>query len=81
MRILGCCGWCWSVWGDDRAAGTRLGGYALNGKQQVILYLGDWDPSGKDIERDLVCRLLADAEAEIEVRRVAIFQRAAAERA
>jgi len=55
-------------------AGTRLWEYTHNGKKPVILYLGDWDPSGKDIERDLVSRLRADTGMEIEVQRIAIFQ-------
>jgi len=55
-------------------AGTRLCEYAYNRKKPVILYLGDHDPSGKDIERDLVSRLHADTGIEIEVQRIAIFQ-------
>ncbi|MFI5090772.1 MAG: hypothetical protein ACHP7P_12005 [Terriglobales bacterium] len=38
-------------------AATRLLHKKQEGKHITIFYLGDWDPSGKDIERDLVDRL------------------------
>jgi hypothetical protein len=60
-------------------AATRLLQKKQEGKKITIFYLGDWDPSGKDIERDLNDRLhkyhlggiVLD---DIELRRLAIFQ-------
>ena len=46
---------------------TRLGG-----KQTLILYFGDFDPSGVDIERDLTDRLQKYGTRDFEVHRVAL---------
>ena len=70
------------------AAATRLYQQQRAGKKITILYLGDWDPSGKDIERDLSRRLKRDLirlgsrlgndidgpDADIDVKRIAIFK-------
>jgi len=46
-----------------------------NGARVVILYLGDWDPSGEDMERDLKERLFNEQpELEFELMRVAIHK-------
>jgi len=42
------------------------------GKQTVVLYFGDFDPSGVDIERDLTERLEKYGARDFEVRRVAL---------
>src|SRR5215469_1951142 len=65
------------------AAAERLLLQKKDGKQITIFYLGDWDPSGKDIQRDLADHLSdwvlrgsqpwIRLDAEI-VKRVAIFQ-------
>jgi hypothetical protein len=68
-------------------AAQPLGGLQLDGKTVTILYLGDWDPSGKDIERDLILRLgqsglaadIVDAAGDIDVQRIAIFREDIAE--
>jgi hypothetical protein len=39
------------------SAGQRLVRYITNGQQPVILHLGDHDPSGKDMSRDIQDRL------------------------
>jgi len=39
------------------AAGTRIGEYLRNGEQTVILHIGDHDPSGWDMSRDIEDRL------------------------
>jgi len=44
----------------------------VNNKPTVILYLGDYDPSGRDIERDLTERLRRYGAENFEVRRVAL---------
>ena len=44
----------------------------LKGKQTVILYFGDFDPSGVDIERDLTERLLKYGAGDFKVCRVAL---------
>lgn len=41
-------------------------------KPVVVLYLGDFDPSGVDMTRDIRDRLAAYTEAEVTVRRVAL---------
>ncbi len=52
-----------------RDAGMRM---AEQDRQVVVLYLGDHDPSGIDITRDLEERLTLYARREIEVRRIAL---------
>ncbi|OGD45355.1 hypothetical protein A3K69_02310 [Candidatus Bathyarchaeota archaeon RBG_16_57_9] len=42
------------------------------GKKTVVLYFGDFDPSGVDIERDLTERLEKYGATDFEVRRVAL---------
>ncbi len=44
----------------------------LKGKPTVVLYFGDFDPSGVDIERDLTERLAKYGAGEFMVRRVAL---------
>jgi hypothetical protein len=46
----------------------------LKGKSTIILYFGDFDPSGIDIERDLSERLMKYKAGDFEVRRVALTQ-------
>lgn len=53
-----------------RAAG-RLKGYEENGQETVILHLGDHDPSGIDMTRDIQDRL-ALFGAQTEVKRIAL---------
>lgn len=54
-------------------AACRLG--AQSRKDVVILYLGDWDPSGEDMERDLRDRLFDERPGLMfEIKRVAIHQ-------
>lgn len=61
-------------------AGQRLGGYIRDGKRVVILHLGDHDPSGIDMTRDIDDRLRMfighdvgyGAVDELEVRRIAL---------
>jgi hypothetical protein len=56
-------------------AAERLMEQYSNDKDVVILYLGDWDPSGEDMERDLRDRLLEEEpDLEFTVRRVAIHK-------
>ncbi len=44
----------------------------LDGKPTVVLYFGDFDPSGVDIERDLSERLVKYGAGEFKVKRVAL---------
>lgn len=44
----------------------------LGGKRTIILYFGDFDPSGVDIERDLTDRLEKYGTKEFEIHRVAL---------
>jgi len=55
-------------------AARRLCDQNRDGKKVTIFYLGDWDPSGKDIERDVTDRLREFGFARDMVHRVAIFQ-------
>jgi len=45
---------------------------SLCGKHTVVLYFGDYDPSGRDIERDLTDRLKRYGAEDFEVIRVAL---------
>jgi hypothetical protein len=54
---------------------SRMASYIRNrlkGKPTVVLYFGDFDPSGVDIERDLGERLQKYGAGEFKVRRVAL---------
>ena len=56
-------------------AARRLQGYIENGQQVVLLHLGDHDPSGIDMTRDIEQRLglfLGRHSAELEVRRIGL---------
>jgi len=44
----------------------------LKGKPTVVLYFGDFDPSGVDIERDLTARLIKYRAGDFKVHRVAL---------
>jgi hypothetical protein len=52
--------------------GRVLRGKAMCGKAIVILYLGDHDPSGLDMTRDVSERLSMFAECEVKVERLAL---------
>jgi hypothetical protein len=54
------------------AAGQRLRDAIDEGQEPLILHLGDHDPSGIDMTRDIQERLSLFAEDEIEVRRLAL---------
>ncbi len=56
-------------------ASKRLLGYINAGQQPVIIHLGDHDPSGIDMTRDIIDRIemfLAPYEVNIEVERIAL---------
>ncbi len=55
------------LWG----AGQRLEGYEIDGQETLVLHLGDHDPSGIDMTRDIERRLHLFG-AETEVRRIAL---------
>lgn len=54
------------------SAGRRLGGYAERGQRPTVIHLGDHDPSGIDMSRDIGERLTLFAETHVEVRRIAL---------
>ena len=54
------------------AAGQRLGGYRNRGQDVHILHLGDHDPSGIDMTRDIIDRVAMFAEQMITVDRLAL---------
>jgi hypothetical protein len=54
------------------AAGRRIMGYFEEDKDPLILHLGDHDPSGIDMTRDIRDRLSLFAEQPVEVRRIAL---------
>lgn len=54
-------------------AGRRLKHYAeVTGQTPIVIHLGDHDPSGIDMTRDITERLCMFAEQDIEVRRIAL---------
>lgn len=60
---------------EQWAAGQRLMEYAERGIRPVVIHLGDHDPSGVDMTRDIVDRLqmfMEDYGQELEVRRIAL---------
>lgn len=54
------------------AAGRRLRLYRRDGQIPIIIHLGDHDPSGIDMTRDIADRLSMFAEGYVEVRRIAL---------
>jgi len=54
------------------AAGRRLGRAFDQGKIPLVIHLGDHDPSGIDMSRDIEDRLRTFAEHHVEVRRIAL---------
>lgn len=52
--------------------GKRLAGHYNNGKQIRVLYLGDHDPSGIDMTRDIQERLELFSRCEVSVKRLAL---------
>ena len=54
------------------AAGKRFARYLEQGQVPVVLHLGDHDPNGLDMTRDIRERLAMFARQEIEVRRLAL---------
>ena len=54
------------------AAGRRLRQYFRAGQTPIIIHLGDHDPSGLDMTRDIEERLRMFAETTVEVRRIAL---------
>jgi hypothetical protein len=59
---------------EQYKAGKRLQDAIDNGKQAIILHLGDHDPSGIDMSRDNLDRLdmFAERPGELELRRLAL---------
>lgn len=60
-----------SIW----AAGRRLKSYAEEGRKPVILHLGDLDPSGVDMSRDIETKLklfMGDYSADLTFKRIAL---------
>jgi hypothetical protein len=53
-------------------AGRRMAYHALNGQEPVVFHLGDHDPSGIDMTRDIRERLSLFSERDIEVDRIAL---------
>jgi hypothetical protein len=53
-------------------AAQRLKGHSLRGQIPYIIHLGDHDPSGKDMTRDIIDRLTEFSGQSIEVNRVAL---------
>jgi hypothetical protein len=56
---------------------VRFEGLNEQGKHIVILYLGDHDPSGRDMERDIkerICKQMSPDLAEFDLKRVAIHR-------
>jgi len=53
-------------------AGQRIKGYVRKGREPVVLYMGDHDPTGLDITRDITARLELFVGQEVEVVRMAL---------
>lgn len=52
--------------------GQRLNGYIAAGQKPVIIHLGDHDPSGIDMTRDIDDRLFTFCTEEVKVERIAL---------
>jgi hypothetical protein len=56
------------MWG----AGQRIGRYVSQGYEPVIIHLGDHDPSGIDMTRDIADRLALFVDRPVQVQRIAL---------
>lgn len=56
------------LWG----AGRRMRGHLDNGQEPIVFYLGDHDPSGVDMTRDIFERVCMFAEYRVTVKRIAL---------
>lgn len=54
------------------AAGRRLRRYVKTGQIPIVFHLGDHDPSGKDMTRDIRARLALFCESEVRVKRLGL---------
>jgi len=54
------------------SAAQRLAKFARQGQTPLVFHLGDHDPSGKDMTRDIVDRLSEFAGRDIEIKRLAL---------
>jgi hypothetical protein len=54
------------------AAAMRLKGHIKRGQTPIILHLGDHDPSGKDMTRDITDRLELFVGDAVEIKRLAL---------
>ena len=57
---------------EQYAAGKRFARHARDGREPLVIYLGDHDPSGMDMTRDHTDRLAMFARWGVEVDRVAL---------
>lgn len=58
---------------EMHVAGERLSGYIADGQKPVIIHLGDHDPSGKDMTRDIDDRLdMFCGKDEVKIERIAL---------
>lgn len=55
-------------------AATRFSHHARNGKKPVILYFGDYDPSGEDIPRAIAENLVKLGVPDIEIKRISLLE-------
>ena len=53
-------------------AGRRLAHYARSGQTPIVIHLGDHDPSGMDMTRDIGERVSMFAEQHVEIVRIAL---------
>lgn len=70
LPFLGCRGYVSQS--EQYDAGKRFARLDRDGREPVVLYLGDHDPSGIDMTRDHVDRLAMFARWPVEVRRLAL---------
>lgn len=54
------------------SAGKRLAQYARSGQRPIVIHLGDHDPSGIDMTRDITDRLSLFARRAVRVERIAL---------
>lgn len=70
LPYLGCRGYVSQS--EQYAAGKRFARLDREGREPIVLYLGDHDPSGIDMTRDHVDRLAMFARWPVEVKRLAL---------
>ena len=72
FNVMTCMARGYSSYAFVKDAVNRINAPRNDGKDRVILYLGDFDPSGEDMVRDLSARLERYGAGRVEIEKIAL---------